>query len=499
MYGGLKKSASRLALVAAAGVLSTNAFAADLGGDCCADLEERVAELEATTARKGTRKTSLEIWGQVNKVIVAWNDGINRNTVLGEDNVNASTRFGLRGMAKVSPALSAGYSIVVEVATGGRSTNIGQFQDKAAAGGTTGTGSFNSAFGTNDQAITARESNFWIENPTVGRVTLGRFVSGNFAGPSGAIDLGGIGLTVASGSMSLIGTGLLFRTNGAAVAPAAAGTGNYSRYNIGNTTDSAGEYGTRGNGIAYSSPTLAGFTVSVSAEGATQADGQCANATCTSNEGYGLQYGGLIKYAGEFSGFRLAASAGYEQSNSENNTSMTATNGTSLRPKSSDSGVSLSVLHVPTGLFAHGFYNTYTRGHDLYVTATGAASAYNTNGTTSDTARQWMLQAGITKNWFGVGNTSLYGEYGRVQNGFNTFGLERAADTLVTGVAGGTAYTGDVTSLNMYGLGIVQNLDAAATELYAGYRNFSLTSGNCSTAGGCQAIGMFTAGARIKF
>ena len=28
------------------------AFAADLGGDCCADLEERVAELEATTVDK---------------------------------------------------------------------------------------------------------------------------------------------------------------------------------------------------------------------------------------------------------------------------------------------------------------------------------------------------------------------------------------------------------------------------------------------------------------
>jgi hypothetical protein len=28
------------------------------GGDCCADLEERIAELEATTAKKGNRKVS---------------------------------------------------------------------------------------------------------------------------------------------------------------------------------------------------------------------------------------------------------------------------------------------------------------------------------------------------------------------------------------------------------------------------------------------------------
>jgi hypothetical protein len=62
MIGGLKKTTSRLAIAAAAGLLAaaaggyaTQAVAADLGGNCCADLEERIAELEATTARKGNR------------------------------------------------------------------------------------------------------------------------------------------------------------------------------------------------------------------------------------------------------------------------------------------------------------------------------------------------------------------------------------------------------------------------------------------------------------
>ena len=53
------KKYSLSALAAAglsAGGLATSANAADLGGNCCADLEERVAELEATTARKGNRK-----------------------------------------------------------------------------------------------------------------------------------------------------------------------------------------------------------------------------------------------------------------------------------------------------------------------------------------------------------------------------------------------------------------------------------------------------------
>src|SRR5882757_11374557 len=87
MIGGLLKSTtSKLALLAAAGfvmggVAMPSAKAADLGGDCCADLEERVAELEATTARKGNRKVSLTISGQVNKAIL-WidNGGPKSNT-----------------------------------------------------------------------------------------------------------------------------------------------------------------------------------------------------------------------------------------------------------------------------------------------------------------------------------------------------------------------------------------------------------------------------------
>jgi hypothetical protein len=37
---------------------TTGAQAAGLGGDCCADLEERIAELEATTARKAMQYRS---------------------------------------------------------------------------------------------------------------------------------------------------------------------------------------------------------------------------------------------------------------------------------------------------------------------------------------------------------------------------------------------------------------------------------------------------------
>src|SRR5262245_47907480 len=77
MIRGFMKTTSRSALLAAAGILMGSyaygpAKAADLGGSCCGDLEERVAELEATTARKGNRVVSLQIYGQVNKALLYW-------------------------------------------------------------------------------------------------------------------------------------------------------------------------------------------------------------------------------------------------------------------------------------------------------------------------------------------------------------------------------------------------------------------------------------------
>ena len=76
----------KLGALVAAGLLaggmsassSTSAFAADLGGNCCADLEERIAELEATTARKGNRKVSLTVSGWVGQQVMCGTTVANR-------------------------------------------------------------------------------------------------------------------------------------------------------------------------------------------------------------------------------------------------------------------------------------------------------------------------------------------------------------------------------------------------------------------------------------
>ncbi len=114
MIGGLKKTTSRFAIAAAASVIATSAMAADLGGNCCADLEERIAELEATTARKGNRRVSLTVYGQVNEGILWWDDGEETNAYV-VTNENSRSRFGFRGDARINPEWSAGFLLEVGV------------------------------------------------------------------------------------------------------------------------------------------------------------------------------------------------------------------------------------------------------------------------------------------------------------------------------------------------------------------------------------------------
>jgi hypothetical protein len=119
MIGGLSRT-GRLAVAAifcAVGGMpgmEERAEAADLGGDCCADLEERVADLEATTARKGNKKVSVELYGRVNRQINFWDDGSESNAYV-LNNSYSTTRFGIRGKGKTGVSdVNAIYVIEIE-------------------------------------------------------------------------------------------------------------------------------------------------------------------------------------------------------------------------------------------------------------------------------------------------------------------------------------------------------------------------------------------------
>ncbi len=86
-------------------------YAADLGGNCCSDLEERVAELEATTARKGNRKLSLRVSGHVNQAV--------GDTLRIGENSNSLSRFRFDGSARINSTVSAGFLIEIGVPNSG--------------------------------------------------------------------------------------------------------------------------------------------------------------------------------------------------------------------------------------------------------------------------------------------------------------------------------------------------------------------------------------------
>ncbi len=90
------------------------ASAADLGDGCCSDLEARVAELEATTARKGNRKVSLTVSGWVAEQMMWWDDGVNRGTYIGGIGTTLATNVKFTGQATIMPGWYAGYVLHLE-------------------------------------------------------------------------------------------------------------------------------------------------------------------------------------------------------------------------------------------------------------------------------------------------------------------------------------------------------------------------------------------------
>jgi hypothetical protein len=452
-----------------------SAKAADLGGDCCADLEERVAELEATTARKGNRKMALTITGQVHRMVLFWNDGKSSDTYYGLDNTNSSSRFSFTGTAKVTPTVSMGFDITIEIEAGGTSSKVSQFDEDGKVGAQingSNAGSFN-ASNVDSYFGDARRAAWWIEDKNLGRLTVGRYES---AGAITTIDLAGISAG-ASASVVLVNGSFLIRDK----------AGNYTGVTWGALGDPAANQG-RTELIRYDSPTIAGFVLSASIGEA------------------GDYWGVMLRYAGEFQGFRVAAGIGYEDVTDTQTAAGTAAgpgnlNDPALNGEVKAWGAGLSVLHVPSGLFAQGHY----MAADFSGTGSTAYWGQTTTGIPAGLqkkdATQWLIQAGITKNWFGIGNTALFGEYSKSTDWGAADGAGRNYAAPVGGFGATTVAVNGVTAtdLTVWGLGITQNIDAAATELYLNYRHFSAditaTGGKVPTEDFDAVIG----GARVKF
>ena len=527
----LMKSTSRLAIAAMAGVLATSVSAADLGGNCCTDLEERVSELEATTARKGNRKVSLQIYGQVSETVMWWNDGGESNIYVQENNA-VQNRLGVTGAAKITSDWSAGYKLELQIRAY-RSSTANQLSQ----------GEVNTVSVTtyNTQSVALREANWYIESATYGRITVGRqfnAVTGtstvNLANPDG-FQASGANLAQASQGFFMRRAGVA-NTGNKSLSAITFGGFAYMR----NGDSPAGfDYAQTTSAIKYTSPFFMGKTKS-------------SGFQFSADWGQDDSWSTALRYAEEFGVVRFAAAVGYfnhtsggdrghcanaSTANPSPDTTVglgagtsTSTLGTGVTQGVSRSScdswqASASAMHTPTGLYLSGgagWLNDDNRNSLFNIVRNQAAGFSSTDvnfrglNKVDNSDNWWWIQAGWEAKLNALGKTTFYGTYSQFNNG------AAMANGAVTSVASNDVLNSLGTTAiilgsqsTVWGLGVTQAIDAAAMNIYFGYINTgttgtlgTLTGNNTAISGTPRSAGRANAvedihviysGASIKF
>ena len=337
MFGGLTKTSSRIAIAAALGmtlggfVMSSHpAKAADLGGDCCADLEERVAELEATTVRKGNKKVSVTLSGWVVKDVTWWDDGDETNVYVGDKDTTLSSHFQISGSATIAPGWSGGYTLSIEAPGNANGFFTNQQNDNINYEGVVdGTRS--------DRLLRVLLSYMYIKSDKWGTLNWG-LLSQATDNVALLPDLSGT--IIESNAVFFEGNGFYLRPKGAvknALGQTNTVWGEFFTCLSGGGIIGADCNGNTTNGVRYDSPTWGGFSVS---------------------GGFGEDdYKDIaIKYAADWNNFKVSAAFGYTNMTDENYiNSGGGLNGFKTDVNLYQTGA--SVMHVPSGLFVYGMYS----------------------------------------------------------------------------------------------------------------------------------------------
>ncbi len=338
---------------------ASTASSADLGGNCCADLEERVAELEATTARKGNRRVTLEVSGHVNQIVVfsdydAIDIGGGFSTTGGADGAEngndprSSSRFRFKGEGKISADWSAGYLMEI---------------------------------GVSNSDLSTRHNALFMKSKTFGTVWLGR--TSDAADGIAQIDLGqsvnvNLDFTL---YQSLIGDTLTIGPGGVTV-PLSQVVGLASGFDGGRT-----------DLVKWASPTIAGFV---------------ASASWAQDDNMAL----ALRYAGEFGAIRVAAGVGYQMRRDQSvSRPVNVELGPLTIPGTASVGIgdsdvlsgSASIMHIPSGLFMTG-----SAGEIDFKDATSLLG-----GTLK--SRGYAGKVGVRAKVSAMGHTQLSAEYGVIK------------------------------------------------------------------------------------
>jgi hypothetical protein len=472
MTGGLRGTASRIAIAAlfclmgAAVIGQRPAKAADLGGDCCADLEDRVAELEATTVRKGNKKVSVQLYGKVNRAVMFWDDGGESNMYV-VNNYNESTRTGIKGSAKIGGAWSSGFRLEWEYREAA-SSRLNQFDDNNAL----------------DQSLVVRWSQLYIANKTYGTVNWGLTATPKYDITKNALEyvstvpVEGGGLSDTLVSDFRMNSNFFLRSTGFNNAE---GLSRITWSNISRCYSSTDSYNcsTRRNGVSYFSPDWHGFSTSW---GWFEDD----------------DWGGALRYKNTFADtWAVSANVAYENLRDERlqngggglasgnvpipfptTPPLPGTKRTFFQRDFDEWAGSAALKHKPTGLFGVGVFSTSESGD------TNAIGFYT--GKRAPDMSAWDVQAGIQRRMLGLGaygETAFWGGYGEVNDGFaqgsngngGNLGGVPANGILRPGAFVDIDVPVEVTGseVDRWFLAIDQSFEAAAFHLYAAYQHFN--------------------------
>lgn len=403
--GGLALAVAAVAATAG----SPTARAADLGGNCCSDLEERIAELEATAARKGNRKVSLTVSGWVAQQLMVWDDGVETNAYISDIGSTLNSHVKFSGSAQIATGWTAGYVLHVEFVS---NENLGLTQATDNGG----------------RLTDPLQSYWYIKSDKLGKIGVGR--------QSGAVDNAAL-LPDGSGTLAFANyilydvNAFFARRNGALTAVNWGSLATCQSFNGADTLGLGADCdGVPNNVVRYDSPTFAGFS---------------ASASWGEDDTWGVS----ARYAGEFNGIKIAAAIGYYDNSDENGAGAKEA---FERARGGKDAAALQIggyiQHVATGLFVYGAY-----GKD-FNDVTGGLNALNEQ---QADAENYYIKAGIRRRLTPLGHTVVFGEYGKNDDKLSN-ALWRAGST--------------GSSLEQWGVGIVQEIDSAAMSLFAIYRHY---------------------------
>ncbi len=368
--------------------------------------------------KSGNKKVTLSLSGQVNRVSFFADDGT-LNGFFHSDNEASSTRWRLKGQAKINSEWTAGTYMEQDVESNS--------SDKVTID--------ESGTGSGDNDIDQRHMVVWIDSKKLGRVWVGKTDTGS--NNITQIDLSGTSVIDYSGLQD-IGGGLSFRTEGVlgvldSESKFVPGDADGPKVSAGSTQTGSGVYSqfdglSRRNLLRYDTPSFAGFKA-----GVTTAQGD--------------QWDGWLRYKAHYKqiGLKVAAGVAYWEQ------------GESTNVMDGGYGGSISLLH--------------SSGANLTFSG-GVADREDT--TTDKTEDPWgiYVKPGWQLNLTSLGKTNVSAHYARAED------FQKNDD-----------------EFESFGFAIVQNIDAAALELFLFYRQYSLDR----DAEDFEDINIAGLGGRVKF